>query len=214
MPSTLQIASFVLTLLAYAPLWARIIRESAVPVSHRQPLPKATWLSWLLADLCLAATGRGVHALQMWAYVAGTGSIACYAFRHGTSGWSKTDRRVIALSASSLAAWCLTGGLPASILIVAATAVGAYPLCQELWLDPGAEGALAWWLFWFGSLANLADIDWNLTKMLAPAGFFALQTFIIALTLRRSPRVCEIPLPQPRAGKRTDLALEFCRIAS
>ncbi len=149
-----------------------------------------TWLLWLYVDVALALPASGMFALQMWAYVVGSLFIASCAFVRGNSHWSRETTIVFVLGVTAIIArFFFTVEWATSLLLVAAASVGALELCERLWHHPRAQGLLAWILFWIGGLAGLFALpSWGTADTIAPAGFFIMQSIILALALRKGPR--------------------------
>ncbi len=183
----LTITAIILTAASYAFYWFYILEEAEKPLAKRVLQKKATWIVWTGVDFIIAAAmlSQGVVDLQMWVYVCGAGSIMIYALRHGESGWSREDKRVLGLSALAMALWPFAGAVVAIVISIFAVVVGSWPMARRLWRNPAAEPVVPWFFLWAGGLCGVIKIgdfeDWTYVKSLGPASFFFFQCIFVYL---------------------------------
>lgn len=185
---TLSVLSFILTLLAYVPLWARIYRDHhRKPLAERMKLPKGSWLVLSFVDLGFLISAEGAFWMLALANLLGSGTVTIYALLEGERGWHGGDKLTLAFALPALIAWFyLRPSVLAIVLLVVAVSVGAYEICKELCKRPKSYGVFAWWLFWLGGMANVASLaSWSDRGAIAPWSFFLIQAVMVALSLRR-----------------------------
>lgn len=175
-------------LLGYGLLWARISWDGER--GRRVPLPKASWAVLSLVDAGLFITAEGPFKYQALACLFGSGSILAYAVFNSEPGWTRADKIALALALPALLAWALFSPSTLAVcLLIGATSIGAAEICIELWRNPRVYGLIAWWCFWLGGGANLVlellEPKVSAERLIAPLGFFIIQSVMLALALRR-----------------------------
>ena len=138
-------------------LYARDIRRGWARPS------RASWLIWTpLSWLTLLGSWRAggdTALLKLMAMCIGVSVIAALSLRHGTGGWSMTDRACLLLTAVGIAAWASTDDpVTGLLLFLVADITGAVPTARDVLREPDKDSRIAWMLTLVASGLNLAAI--------------------------------------------------------
>jgi hypothetical protein len=177
------------SLAAYVPLLEAIFRREYAP-------ERATWFIWCVVTgviaLAYIANGLWLSAIVPLGYSLGCASIALLSIKYGVGGWTKTDKRCIAISATGILLWLVTGNeLIALFLNILAEAAGAVPTVLRAWDDPNSEPRTGWIIFLLGGITSFfAASSWNVVSLAYPVFIILLQgTIVWRLSLKKEPKI-------------------------
>ena len=195
----LGIISGLALLYAFLPYWKSIKQGIGKP-------KKATWLVWTLGDV----VGLVGQIADHTASIILIGAVFCagYTFllslKHGTSGWSRTDKASLTLSGLALVLWGIMHlvHMPhapdyAIAFSMLALITGAWPTWESAWSEPQNEDTKAWIIFCVSSFVALFAIKHAaFADIVVPSTFMFIDGTTLAIVLDRTHKQRERMMEQ------------------
>lgn len=176
------LASTVIAIAAYFPLWKQIRSGSA-----KQNL--LTWLLWGALDGVVAATiiaQKGNYFLAA-TYTIGTFiTVAFIAVAGDHASWTWFETMVVTLVAVSMGIWYFSGSKMATIVGTSAMLIAGVPQLVDTWKKPAECPTLVYFVYIVANcLATAGGKNWAVEERFYPISAAIFCFLVAAISLRR-----------------------------
>lgn len=160
------------------------------PLRRYKP-ERATWFIWAFVTGMIALTLISEHAwvpaIIPLSYCLGSISLAILSVKYGEGGWSRDDRRCIAISLIGVILWAVTRNpMWGLVLNIIADGAGGYPSLKRVWVHPDKEDRVGWAIFLLGASVNLFAVEkWDVVHAGYPIFIICFIGTMVWLTFRK-----------------------------